>query len=182
MVAVAPFPLPPGASVSCRGQCCAVLCGGEGGRGWGAGCGVSPIREMPATVYARGLATKLEKCEVRRIVNHEERKQARQKLRNERYARACANLLPPHYKSDHVHGLSVEEQWEWGYGGVQQAQAIQADEVSKEAAIRAANSEKQSACSAAAGHEAKLKKKIRRGGYGARGCQRTENHPRKIWT
>ena len=38
---------------------------------------------MPATVYARGLATELEKCEVRRIVNHEERKQARQKLRNE---------------------------------------------------------------------------------------------------
>ena len=44
VVAGAPFPLPPGASVSCRGQCCAVLCGGEGVRGWGAGCGVSPVR------------------------------------------------------------------------------------------------------------------------------------------
>ena len=43
VVAGAPFPLPPGASVSCRGQCRAVLCGGEGGRGWGAGCGVSPV-------------------------------------------------------------------------------------------------------------------------------------------
>ena len=38
---------------------------------------------MPATVYARGLATELEKCEVRRIENHEERKQARKKLRND---------------------------------------------------------------------------------------------------
>ena len=44
MVAGAPFPLPPGASVPCRGQCRAVLCGGEGGRGWGAGCGVSPAQ------------------------------------------------------------------------------------------------------------------------------------------
>ena len=33
MVAGAPFPLPPGASVSCRGQCCAVLWGGGGGGG-----------------------------------------------------------------------------------------------------------------------------------------------------
>ena len=40
-----PFPLPPGASVPCRGQCRVVLCGGEGGRGWGAGCGVSPARQ-----------------------------------------------------------------------------------------------------------------------------------------
>ena len=140
--------------------------------------GESPT-EMPATVYARGLATELEKCEVRRIVNHKERKQACQKLRNERYARACANLLPPHYKSVHVHGLSVEEQWECGYGGVQQAQAIQADEGSEEAAICAANSEKESACSAAAGHEAQLKKKNHSGGYGARRCQTTENHPSK---
>ena len=44
MVAGAPFPLPPGVSVSCRGQCCAVLRGGEGERGWGAGGGVSPVR------------------------------------------------------------------------------------------------------------------------------------------
>ena len=44
MVAGAPFPLPHGASVPCRGQCRVVLCGGEGGRGWGAGCGVSPAR------------------------------------------------------------------------------------------------------------------------------------------
>ena len=44
MVAGAPFPLPPGASVPCRGQCRVLLCGGEGGRGWGAGCGVSPAR------------------------------------------------------------------------------------------------------------------------------------------
>ena len=44
VVAGAPFPLPPGASVLCRGQCRAVLCGGEGGRGWGAGCGVIPAR------------------------------------------------------------------------------------------------------------------------------------------
>ena len=44
MVAGAPFPLPPGASVPCRGQCRVVLCGGEGGRGWGAGCGASPAR------------------------------------------------------------------------------------------------------------------------------------------
>ena len=44
MVAGAPFPLLPGASVPCRGQCRVVLCGGEGGRGWGAGCGVSPAR------------------------------------------------------------------------------------------------------------------------------------------
>ena len=44
MVAGAPFPLPPGASVPCRGQCRVVLCGGEAGRGWGAGCGVSPAR------------------------------------------------------------------------------------------------------------------------------------------
>ena len=129
--------------------------------------------EMPATVYARGLPTKLKKYEVRRILNHEERKQARKTLRNERYARACANLLPPHYKSVHVHGLSVEEQWECGYGGVQRVQAIQADEESEEAAICAANSEKESACFAAAGHKAQLKKKIRCGGYRARRCQRT---------
>ena len=44
MVAGVPFPLPPGASVPRRGQCRVVLCGGEGGRGWGAGCGVSPAR------------------------------------------------------------------------------------------------------------------------------------------
>ena len=31
VVAGAPFPLPPGASVPCRGQCRVVLCGGEGG-------------------------------------------------------------------------------------------------------------------------------------------------------
>ena len=130
---------------------------------------------MPATVYARGLATELEKCEVQGIVDHEERKQARQKLCNERYARACANLLPPHYKSVHVHGLSVEEQWECGYGAAQRAQAILAGEESKEAAIRAANNEKESACSAAAEHEAQLKKKIRRSGCGARRCQRTES-------
>ena len=43
-MAGAPFPLPPGASVPCRGQCRVVLCGGEGGRGWGGGCGVSPAR------------------------------------------------------------------------------------------------------------------------------------------
>ena len=73
----------------------------------------------------------------------------------------------------------MEEHWECGYGGVQQAQAIQADEESKEAAIRAANSEKESACSVAAGHEAQLRKKILRGGYGARRCQRTENDPSK---
>ena len=42
VMAGAPFPLPAGASVSCRGQCRAVLCGGEGGRGCGAGCGVNP--------------------------------------------------------------------------------------------------------------------------------------------
>ena len=130
---------------------------------------------MPATVYARGLATELEKYEVRRIVDHEERKQARQKLRNKRYARACTNLLPPHYKSVHVHGLSVEEEWKCGYGGVQQAQAMQADKESDEGAICAANSEKESACSAAAGHKARLKKKIRRGGYGACQRQRTES-------
>ena len=44
MVVGAPLPVPPGASVSCRRQCRAVLCGGEGRRGWGAGCGVSPVR------------------------------------------------------------------------------------------------------------------------------------------
>ena len=93
-------------------------------------CDSGSWTEMPATVYACGLATELEKCEVQRIVSHEERKQARQKLRNERYARACANLLPPNYKSVHVHGLSVEEQWECGYGDGQQAEAIQADEES----------------------------------------------------
>ena len=142
-------------------------------------CDSESWTEMPATVYARGLATELEKFEVRRIVNHEERKQARQKLRNERYARACANLLPPHYKSVHVHDLSVEEQLECSYGGVQQAQAIQADEESEEAAIRATNSEKKSACSATAGHEAQLKKMIRRGSYGARRCQRTEIPPKQ---
>ena len=43
-MAGAPFPLPSGASVPCRGQCRVVLCGGEGGRGWGACCGVSPAR------------------------------------------------------------------------------------------------------------------------------------------
>ena len=142
-------------------------------------CDSESWTEMSATVYARGLATELEKFEVRRIVNHEEGKQARQKLRNERYARPCANLLPPHYKRVHVHDLSVEEQWECSYGGVTQAQAIQADEESEEAAIRAANSEKKSACSAAAGHEAQLKKMIRRGGYGARRCQRTEILPKQ---
>ena len=35
MVAGAPFPLPPGASVPCRGQCRVVLCGGGGGGGGG---------------------------------------------------------------------------------------------------------------------------------------------------
>ena len=40
-MAGAPFTLPPRASVSCRGQCCAVLCGGEGG--WTGG-GISPVR------------------------------------------------------------------------------------------------------------------------------------------
>ena len=43
-MAGAPFSLPPGASVSCCGQWCAVLRGGEGRRQWGAGCGVSPVR------------------------------------------------------------------------------------------------------------------------------------------
>ena len=51
-------------------------------------CDSESPTEMPATVNACGLATELEKCEVRRIVNHEERKQARQKLRNESYATA----------------------------------------------------------------------------------------------
>ena len=44
VVAGVPFPLPPGVSVLCRGQCCAVLRRGKGGRGWEAGGGVSPVR------------------------------------------------------------------------------------------------------------------------------------------
>ena len=57
-MAGAPFPLPPGASVPCRGQCRVVLCGGEGGRGWGAGCvgvavgGSSP----PLVLFFSGLS------------------------------------------------------------------------------------------------------------------------------
>ena len=44
MVAGVPSPLPPGVLVLCRGQSCAVLRRGEGGRGGGAGGGVSPVR------------------------------------------------------------------------------------------------------------------------------------------
>ena len=93
---------------------------------------------------------------------------------DERYAGACASLLPPHYKSVHVHSLSVEEQWECGYGGVQQAQAIQAEEEHEEAAIRAVTSVKGSECPAASGRDAHLRKKTRRGGYGARWGQRSD--------
>ena len=39
-----PFSLPPGVSVSCRGQCCAVLRGRKGGRRSGSCGGVSPVQ------------------------------------------------------------------------------------------------------------------------------------------
>ena len=45
-MAGAPFSLPPGASVLCPGQCCAVLHGGEGVRGWGAA--------VASALYGRG--------------------------------------------------------------------------------------------------------------------------------
>ena len=49
-MAGAPFPLPPGASVPCRGQCRVVLCGGECWVGWGQGLAWSPThgpRRLP---------------------------------------------------------------------------------------------------------------------------------------
>ena len=55
-MAVAPFPLPPGASVPCRGRCRVVLCGGEGG--W-VGLGQGLIRTSGTTDVALPCASQL---------------------------------------------------------------------------------------------------------------------------
>ena len=51
MVAGAPFPLPPGASVLCRGQCRAVLHGGEGGGGGGPAAASAPYGRGPVAIH-----------------------------------------------------------------------------------------------------------------------------------
>ena len=51
MVVGAPFPLPPCASVPCRGQCRAVLCGGEGEGGGGPAVASAPHGRGPAAIH-----------------------------------------------------------------------------------------------------------------------------------